>query len=317
MNGKRVGIIASDNGALFELGSAVELFGLPRPEYAPWYRCQVITLLDQLLNYTAGIQIAATKVRDFKRFDLLVVPSWPTYPNDQRDAPFIKRLRAAHDNGSQIISFCSGAFLLAEAGLLAGRSATTHWRFASRFQQRFPEIHYSDNVLYLFDGKIGCSAGSAAGLDLGLEVIRQDYGYKIANQIARRLVISGHRQGGQSQFVETPVQKTKSKFSATVDWALARLHQPLDIDQMAAQASMSRRTFDRKFRATFNLSANQWLINQRLNLAKRILEETGEPLDRVAEKTGFNNAITLRHHFNRCLGISPSQYRTQCARPNA
>ena len=308
--GKRVGILASEQGALFELGCAVELFGLPRPEFSPWYQCQVISLGKANLDYTAGVGVVVTVVPDFSQFDVLVIPHWSTVES-AKHAHYYPHLRAAASRDCQILSFCSGAFLLAEAGLLDNKQATTHWRYAERFQQRFPNVRYVDNVLYCFDGNVGCSAGSAAGLDLGLEIIRQDYGYQVANQVARRLVISAQRQGGQSQFVETPMLKTPSKFSATLDWALQNLHQDIDIDCLAAKANMSRRTFDRKFRASFQLSANQWLIMQRLQAAKQRLEETSLPLDRIAEQTGFNNAITLRHHFNKIVGISPSGYRAQ------
>lgn len=312
--GKRVGILASNHGALFELGCAVELFGLARPDIENWYQCQVISLNTPPLEYTAGVILNVTKVADFTGFDVLVIPHWPTSVDPQRDAAYIKHLTDAVARGCQLITFCSGAFLLATAGLLNGKQATTHWRYADLFMQRFPSVHYLDNVLYCFDGTLGCSAGSAAGLDLGLEVIRQDYGHRIANQIARRLVISAHRQGGQSQFVETPIAKNPSQFNAVLDWALNNLDQPLEVNQLAQKANMSRRTFDRKFRASFKLSAQQWLIDQRVNLAKQYLEETSLPLDRIAQQAGFNNAITLRHHFNKKLGISPSNYRAQFAK---
>jgi AraC family transcriptional activator FtrA len=160
---KRVGIVASDQGALFELGCAVELFGLPRPEFSPWYQCQVITLGSADLSYTAGVGITATPVPDFNQFDLLVIPHWYLTPSDDHEQ-YYQQLQAAAQRGCQILSFCSGAFLLAEAGLLDNKEATTHWRFAKRFKQRFPSVSYVDNVLYCFDGNIGCSAGSAAGL---------------------------------------------------------------------------------------------------------------------------------------------------------
>lgn len=314
MKQPKVGILASPQGALFELGCAVELFGLPRPEIENWYQCRVISLCTETLPYTAGVQLTVEQVDHLASFDLLVVPHWPTEASLQRDEPYVRHLRRAADSGCVVVSFCSGAFLLAAAGLLNHRSATTHWRYADLFQQRFPQVNYVDNVLYCLEDRIGTSAGSAAGLDLGLEIIRRNFGHRIANQIARRLVMSAQRAGGQSQFVESPVAKNPSKFTATLDWARAHLHQPLSVDMLAEKANMSRRTFDRKFRASFELSANQWLINQRLDAAKQCLEETTLPLDRIAAQTGFNNAITLRHHFNKILGISPSNYRLQFAK---
>jgi AraC family transcriptional activator FtrA len=166
-------------------------------------------------------------------------------------------------------------------------------------------------VLYLYDGKIGCSAGSAAGIDLGLEVIRQDHGYDITNQVARRLVLSPHRQGGQAQFVETPVLAVPNQFSETIDWALSHLNEAIDIDTLAARARMSRRTFDRKFRSSFDMSPKHWLVVQRLEKAKRQLEEGHQNMERIAAQSGFDNASTLRHHFRKILGISPRQYRQQ------
>jgi AraC family transcriptional activator FtrA len=209
------------------------------------------------------------------------------------------------------VSFCSGAFLLAELGLLDGRKATTHWRYAEFFKARFPSVHYVDDVLYVYDGKIGCSAGSAAALDLGIEIIRQDFGYKIANQVARRLVLSAHRQGGQSQFVETPVLQSPGQFAKALDWALKHLSEAIDVNNMAERANMSRRTFDRKFRSSLNQSPKEWLTTQRLNLAKELLEMETANVEKVASLCGFESAITFRHHFRKNIGVSPGQYRKQ------
>jgi AraC family transcriptional activator FtrA len=165
--------------------------------------------------------------------------------------------------------------------------------------------------LYCYDGQIGCSAGSSAGLDLGIEVIRNDYGHDIANSVARRLVVSAHRKGSQSQFSEAPVQRENSQFSAALDWALRNLNTDFDINVFAEKAFMSRRSFDRKFKANFNLSPKEWLTHQRLNYAKSMLETKEFSIEKIAELTGFNNSITMRHHFRKELGISPTFYRDQ------
>ena len=305
----RVAVLSYPDVALFELASAVELFGLPRPEFAEWYECDVVSFEDQPLPTTTGLQLIAKHITTLDAYDMLVVPSWPTdVTPSERMATELKRFA---QGGNRLISFCSGAFLLAELGLFDGREATTHWRYANKFKDRFPAVTYRDNVLYLYDGKIGCSAGSAAGIDLGLEVIRQDHGYDIANQVARRLVLSPHRQGGQAQFVETPVLAVPNQFSETIDWALSHLNEAIDIDSLAARARMSRRTFDRKFRSSFDMSPKHWLVVQRLEKAKRQLEEGHQNMERIAAQSGFDNASTLRHHFRKILGISPRQYRQQ------
>lgn len=305
----RVAVLSYSDVALFELASAVELFGLPRPEFKRWYQCDVISFETQPLPTTAGLQLVAKPVDSLEPYDMLVIPSWPT--KSSAPVQLAEQVQQFAAQGKRIISFCSGAFLLAELGLLNGREATTHWRYAEAFKQRFPDVTYRDNVLYLYDGRVGCSAGSAAGIDLGLEIIRQDHGYEVANQVARRLVVSPHRQGGQAQFVETPVLAVPNQFAEAIDWALSHLDQPIDIDALAARARMSRRTFDRKFRGSFDMSPKHWLVQQRLEKAKRLLEEGQHNVERIATQSGFDNATTLRHHFRKLLGISPRQYRQQ------
>lgn len=306
----KVAILTFDDIALFELGCATELFSLPRPELRQWYQTDIVTFESGPLRATGGIQLHTTQVSNLDGYDMLVIPCWSAQPK-----PILKELKNAilklHIQGKRIITFCSGAFLLAELGIMRERQATTHWRYKDAFQQRFPDTKYLDDVLYVYDGEIGCSAGSSAAIDLGIEVIRQDFGHDIANKVARRLVLAAHRSGGQSQYVDKPVTKGRSLFSETLDWAIKNLDQKLDIDTLAGQAGMSRRTFDRKFRSTFNMSANAWLIEQRIELAKQLLEETRHNIERVAQYSGFDNAMTLRHHFRNQLNITPTRYREQ------
>ena len=308
----RVAILAYEGVALFELGCATELFGLPRPEFDNWYQTDVVCLQPLPVNTVCGLSLACTLVTELEDYDVLVVPSWPTQ-DSALPSLYLEEVKRFFTAGKRILSFCSGAFLLAEVGCLNDRFATTHWRYAEIFQARFPKLNYQADCLYSYDGRIGCSAGSSAAIDLGLEVIRGDFGYEAANSVARRLVLSAHRKGGQSQFAESPVQLDSSKFSSALDWACKNISLSIDINDLARRANMSRRTFDRKFRGNFNLSPKQWLILQRLNLAKELLEKKDLSVEKIAELSGFDNATTMRHHFRKELGISPSTHREHFA----
>lgn len=308
----RVAILTYPDTALFELGCAVELFALPRPEFPDWYQADVISFDKQALRATGNILLQVKQLESLTGYDMLVIPGWPLALQPAED--LLSEIRALHRRGGTVISFCSGAFLLAASGLLAGRTATTHWRYAEAFRQRFPTVHYADDGLYVFEDRIGCAAGSSAALDLGMAVIRQHHGYQTANQVARRLVMAAHRSGGQSQFVETPVIRTSDRFADTLDWAIKHLSSGLSIDMLARRANMSRRSFDRKFRASMNISANDWLTLQKLELAKQLLESTQLSIERVASQAGFDNAITLRHNFRKHLQSSPGRFRRQFGR---
>ncbi|MEX2334417.1 MAG: helix-turn-helix domain-containing protein, partial [Pseudohongiella sp.] len=304
-----VAILTYPDTALFELGCAVELFALPRPEFSDWYQTDVVSFEDHALRASGNILLQAKPVASLAGYDMLVIPGWPADLNP--DPVLLGEILALHQRGGTVISFCSGAFLLAASGLLDGCPATTHWRYAAAFRQRFPAVRYVEDVLYTYANRIGCAAGSSAALDLGLAVIRQQHGYQIANQVARRLVMAAHRSGGQSQFVETPLARTSDSFADTLDWAVKNLTSGISIDALARRAHMSRRNFDRKFRASMNMSANDWLVMQKLELAKQLLESTQLSVERVATRSGFDNAITLRHNFRKHLQSSPSRFRLQ------
>lgn len=309
---QKIAILSYNGSALFELGCAVELFALPRPEFENWYDCEVVSFDAGPMQTTGGLSLSARQIDSLRDYDCLVVPSWPTHIL-QLHGLLAEQVRKFHTAGKRILTFCSGAFLLAGLGLLDNRQATTHWRYAEKFQRRFPAVDYVPDVLYVYDGQIGCSAGSASAIDLGLEVIRQDFGHEIASQVARRLVISAHRKGGQSQYVEAPVLGNPGRFSEALDWAIANIDHSFTIDTLAAQANMTRRTFDRRFRGAFNMSPKEWLTNQRLNLAKQLLERPQINVEQVASRAGFDNATTMRHHFRKTMGVSPRQYRDQFA----
>ncbi len=305
----RVAIVVDESIALFELGCAVELFALPRPEINQWYQTEIVTFSSGSLKATGGIAMSVKQVTSLTDYQSLVIPSWPT--NKQAPPTLLQAIVNFYNKGGRILSFCSGSFLLAQTNLLNGRSAITHWRYADQFKQQFPEVDYVEDVLYVLKGQIGCSAGSSAAIDLGIEVIRKDFGYQIANQVARRLVLAAHRSGGQSQFVETPLPKDSSQFSATLDWAIQHIDQSLDVNQLAEKANMTRRTFDRHFRNTINMSPKEWLIQQRLERAKSLLETTQHKVDQVAYNSGFESAMSLRHNFRKYLSLSPTDYRKQ------
>lgn len=306
----KVAILAYSGVSFFELGCAIELFALPRPEFTHWYDTQVISLDENELLTTAGLALRCARVQNLNEFEVLVVSSWPV---NQEKIPshLSEAVLDFWDAGGRILSFCSGAFLLAELGLLRGKQAITHWRYADIFKTRYPEIDYLEDVLYCYDGRIGCSAGSSAGLDLGIEVIRQDFGHDMANTVARRLVMAAHRNGGQSQFVEKPVTPKVNHFANTLDWAVKNLTAELTVRDLADKSNMSRRTFDRHFRHQLGISPKQWLIDRKLDNAKQLLESTSENIEQVALKAGFDNAITLRHHFLKRMSLSPSRYREQ------
>ncbi|MGQ0841228.1 GlxA family transcriptional regulator [Actinokineospora sp.] len=211
--------------------------------------------------------------------------------------------------GTRVMSICTGAFVLAAAGLLDGRPATTHWRFADEFRALYPAVDLDPDVLFVDDGDVLTSAGLGAGVDLCLHVVRSDHGSEVANRAARYCVVPPWRAGGQSQFIDQPLPAESGGVSPTRAWALGRLHEPLDLAALAAHASMSVRTFSRRFRAETGLSPGAWLVRQRVRHARRLLETTDLPVDQVAERSGLGSAASLRQHLRTAIGVSPLAYR--------
>jgi AraC family transcriptional activator FtrA len=220
-------------------------------------------------------------------------------------------VREAHDRGARVTAICSGAFVLAAAGLLNGRRAATHWMHADELARRFPQVRVDASVLYVEDEGIFTSAGTAAGLDLCLELVRQDHGSAVANALARRLVIPPHRDGGQAQFVQgpPPAGADDADLGRVLDWAVRRLDQPLTLKDMAEMAHVSTRTLARRFDAVVGMSPLQWLLHQRVRLAQELLESSQEPINSVAQRSGFGTAANLRKHLTRRAGVSPTAYR--------
>jgi AraC family transcriptional regulator, transcriptional activator FtrA len=239
----------------------------------------------------------------------IVVPGW-RHADEPPPEPVLKALRSAHADGARLVSICSGVFVLAATGLLDGKRATTHWRHVDSLTSRYPNIKVEPDVLYVDEGSILTSAGSAAGIDLCLHIVRRDYGAEIANQVARRLVMPPHREGGQAQYVQEPIRGDAGGGLAPVlDWAQAHLRKALTVEDLARKAAMSPRTFARRFREQTGTTPHQWLMHQRLLAAQRRLEKTGDAIDQVAEAVGLQTAATLRQQFGRVLGTTPTAYR--------
>jgi AraC family transcriptional activator FtrA len=248
----------------------------------------------------------------------IVIPGWQGIAAPV-PASVLAALRAAHSRGARLLSICSGSFVLAATGLLDGRRATTHWRYADELRRRFPQVRVDPEVLYVDEGQILTSAGSAAGLDLCLHLVRRDYGPVIANQVARRLVIPPHRDGGQAQFLERPLDMIeRGSLSVLLDKIRRRLGEPLRIAELAQLAAMSERTFMRRFQAATGLSPADWITRMRVDRARELLEGTALSIDLIASKTGLGTSTTLRHHFRKKVGVSPVEYRrrfSQATRP--
>jgi transcriptional regulator GlxA family with amidase domain len=298
----------TDGTPLFELAAACEVFGVDRDLAHPWYHlalcgpdtAEVGGWLRAGLRYGLDSLVTA---------DTVIVPAIRD-PEDAPLAELVDAVRAAHDAGARVVSLCTGAFVLAAAGLLDGRSATTHWAHTSLLATRYPRVRVDPDVLYIDDGTVLTSAGKAAGMDLCLHVVRTDHGAAVANALARSLVVPPHRQGGQAQFIPAPLAPGRDHVLAgLLDWAGARLDQPLTVQDLARQASMSSRNLARHFNAVTGTSPLRWLLIQRVHRAQELLETTDAGIELIAARTGMGTAATLRRHFNRLLGVPPEVYR--------
>ncbi len=310
---KRVVAVAYDGLCIFEYGVAAELFGLARPELGlDWYRFETVSHDPGPLSMTGGATLAAsTDLRRLSRAGTIVLPGWRD-PAERPPDALLGAIRRAHDRGARIMSICSGVFVLAATGLLDDKPATTHWRYSDRLARMYPRIQVQPEVLYVDNGSVLTSAGSAAGIDLGLHLIRRDYGAEVANQVARRLVVSPHRHGGQAQFIDVNVRTDDAdSLTDTLAWATANLHRPISVADLAARAYVAPRTLARRFRDDVGTTPHRWLTQQRVALAQRLLETTTASIDEIAADAGFVTAITLRHHFHQLLGTTPTAYRQQ------
>ncbi|MFI5266896.1 MAG: helix-turn-helix domain-containing protein [Chloroflexota bacterium] len=308
-----VAALAFDQLSIFELAVACEVFGVDRgdmglPNY-DFYVCAADPPPLRVKGSLFSIDVPYC-LRDIDRAGTIVVPAW-NVARGRPDEPFLDALRAAHARGARILSVCSGAFVLAAAGLLDGRRATTHWMYAADLARQYPEVSVDPKVLYVEDGNIFTSAGTAAGIDLCLHIVRMDHGAEVANMFARRMVVPPHRDGGQAQYVDLPLPASLpgADLAATLGWMQAHLDQELSVEDLAQRAHMSPRTFARRFVATTGATPHQWLLTQRVLRAQQLLETTELPIEIVASQSGLGSAATLRQHFQRQLSTSPQAYR--------
>jgi AraC family transcriptional activator FtrA len=257
-----------------------------------------------------GVLHAEHGLEAFAVADTVIVPGVPDVHADP-DPEVTAALRMAHGRGARVVSICSGAFALAAAGLLDGRRAATHWRYADLLRRRHPRVEVDPNVLYVDDGDVLTGAGSAAGLDLCVHLVRRDFGASVANAVARRLVIQPHRDGGQAQFIEAPVAAhlDDDRIAHSMEWALEHLAEPLTVARLARQARMSQRTYLRHFARSSGISPVRWLVAQRIQASLPLLETTDASIEQIARTVGFDTAVTYRHHFGRVMCTSPSAYR--------
>ncbi|HEX6453291.1 MAG TPA: helix-turn-helix domain-containing protein [Trebonia sp.] len=315
----RVGILVLDEMPLFEIAVPCEVFGTPRPDLiSPAYEVMFCRPQDQRTRTGGGLVVDSPHGIDaLASADTVIVPALPTCDAPVPDAA-VEALRDAAGNGARIASICSGAFALAEAGLLDGRRATTHWMYAAALAARYPAVEVCPDVLYTIDGRLCTSAGTAAGLDLCLELVRQDHGSAVAADLARRLVVPPHRQGGQAQYVMTPIPAAvDDSLSLVLDWARERLDTPLSLAQLAAAAHTSPRTLSRRFIATLGTTPMQWLTNERVRRGQELLETTRLSVDQVARACGLGTPANFRTHFTRVTGTTPTAYRAAFTRSPA
>lgn len=303
--------LAYDQLCTFEFGCTVELFALERPELGlPWYEFAVCAAEPGPLRAAGGITVHAPFTLDLlDSADTIIIPGWRD-ADELPPAALLDKIRAAYARGARLCSICSGAFILAAAGVLDGKRATTHWRYAERLARRHPSIEVEADALYVDAGQIITSAGSAAGLDMLLHLVRRDHGAKIGNLVAQRLVVAPHREGGQAQFVPRPMAPdADGRLAKLMDWLRAHPALPHTVASMAQRALMSPRTLQRQFQDATGLGPIDWLIRERVAIAKDLLELPDTPLAQVAELAGFGSEESLRRHFRRLVSTSPGAYR--------
>lgn len=309
----RVVVIVDENSNPFELGCATEVFGLRRPEIGrDLYDFRLCSPEPRTLMRDGFFML--TGVADLEAADsadTLIVPNRPDVEVARRPA-VLDAIRRAHARGARLVGFCSGAFTLAEAGVLDGRRATAHWQWANSFRARFPCVRLEEDVLFVDDGDILTAAGSAAALDLGLHIVRRDHGAEVANSVSRRLVFAAHRDGGQRQFIERPMPDAPDESLAPVlAWAQERLDSPLTVAHLAARASVSPATLHRRFQAQLGTTPLAWLTRERLALACRLIERGENHFDAVARRSGLGSTANLRALIRRETGLTPSEYRSR------
>jgi transcriptional regulator GlxA family with amidase domain len=313
---RRVVVLVDHGVSAFEFAIPCEVFGLDRADAGLEFDFKVASPVPGPVRASAGFDITAHHgLAALADAELIVVPAFGL---DYRVSPELARaLNEAVDRGATVMSLCSGAFVLAEAGLLRGRRATTHWQYTDLMRTEHPDVELIPDVLYVHDGPVLTCAGTAAGIDGSLYLIRAAFGSQAAVAVARRMVVPPQRDGGQAQYVATPVRPvTADSLAPVLDWALAHLGEPLDVARLARRASMSDRTFARRFRQETGTTPHQWLVRQRVAMADALLERGGLSVEQVARTCGFGSAAVLRQHFVRIRGTTPTNYRRAFAPPH-
>lgn len=307
-----VSVLAYDGMSAFETGIVTEVFGLVWSDIdVPWYRLKICTERAEPVSVVGGATLHTPNGLDeLARADTVVIPSVEDI--GRKPSPeLVAALRRAHKRGARIVSICSGAFALAEAGLLDGRRATTHWRYAEELRRKYPRIDVDANSLYVDGDDVLTSAGCAAGLDLCLHLVRKDFGAGVANAVARRLVVPPHRDGGQAQYIESAISAgpADDRIARSMSWVLENLTTTVSVAVLARRAAMSERTYLRHFARCTGSTPIRWLIAQRVRASLELLESTETPIEEIATTVGFDTAVTYRHHFAKAMSTSPSAYR--------
>jgi len=306
----RVALVLHGSAMLYETAIASEIFGVDRSDLSPggqWY--DVVVATPDGAPHAWLPHLSAAPFADIARADTVVVPSSDDL-DEHLDPALLEALRAAHGRGARIASLCTGAFVLAAAGLLDGRVATTHWMHADDLARRYPEIDVRPDVLYVDEGDVLTSAGKTAAIDLCLHLVRRDLGAAAANAVARSLVVPAHRSGGQAQYITSPAgPRSPDGLAPTLEWARARLDQPITVRDLAGHAGLSTRQLARRMQAEHQAGPLHWLHRQRIARAQELLERTDASVEQIAASCGMGTAATLRRHFHRAVGVSPTSYR--------
>ncbi|MEE1760019.1 MULTISPECIES: GlxA family transcriptional regulator [unclassified Streptomyces] len=317
---KNVAAVLMDGVHPFELGVVCEVFGLDRSdEGLPVYDFAVASAEGPTLRTHAGFTVSTQHGLDrLEEADLVVVPAGDSYVHRIYPAELLDALRRAADRGARVLSVCSGVFVLGAAGLLDGRPCTVHWQHSEELARQYPRAVVEPDVLYVDADPVITSAGTAAGIDACLHIVRKEQGPEVANRIARRMVVPPHRDGGQAQFIERPLPRSQcDTVGEVLVWMERHLDEEVTVEQLAARAHMSPRTFARRFQQETGTTPYRWILRQRVLLAQRLLEATDETVDAIAWRTGFGTAAALRHQFVRSLGTTPQAYRRTFRGPEA
>jgi AraC family transcriptional regulator, transcriptional activator FtrA len=318
MSPHRVVALVHAPQSLIDLALAAEVFSQGRPfGVASWYEFVICAVQRGSLRFNAGYEVMVThNLTALDTAETVIIPGWGA-----RDTPapsaILDRLRHVHSRGIRILALYTGAFLLAEAGMLSGRRATTHWRFSGELAARYPDIEVVDNVLYIDHGDIATCAGMAAGIDLFWHIVRTDHGAALAADVARRIIMSPHRGGMQAQRLRPgTIRERTTSLAMILEWAASDLSQPLTVTALASRARMSTRTFARRFQSEVGTSPGQWVLDHRLNAARELLEQTDLSIEVIAKRVGFSSAVNLRRHLRRLLDMTPATYRRDFRRNN-